>query len=247
MREVDRAAQAGVHPVHKHVLIAWALLWTLLVYAPPRPLRRRGLVALLLVSLPLLSGPPSPWLPRPAGVSARPHVPGRGLRPGPAGAAVRAAHGRAAGRTRTHGRGGQSRGLLASPPSVSADAIAHALHAAGSPLAAARRLPDGRTLAQDLWDRGQAVGIDPAVVMALFWHESHYGTPGHGGPHPQSVQQSARRGRGPCSAAPTGVTPLSAIGSLGSTLCTPCCSSTGPVGRDHTRPARFPIWAPSSD
>lgn len=69
-------------------------------------------------------------------------------------------------------------GLLAAPPSVSAHGIWRALWAAGSPLADDGPRRAHETYAEYLWDRGAALGIDPAVVMAIFREESGYGTQG---------------------------------------------------------------------
>jgi hypothetical protein len=69
-------------------------------------------------------------------------------------------------------------GRLLAPPSVSAGAILRALSASGSPLAATSQRRDGKTYAEYIWDEGKASGIDPAVVMAIFRFESHYGTLG---------------------------------------------------------------------
>lgn len=69
-------------------------------------------------------------------------------------------------------------GRLAAPPSVSVRGIWRALWAAGSPLANDGPRRGHKTYAEYLWDRGKALGIDPAVVMAIFRQESGYGTQG---------------------------------------------------------------------
>ena len=63
------------------------------------------------------------------------------------------------------------------PPSVSVMAIRGALRAAQSPALAAR-YADGKDAAEYIWDSGRVLGIDPAVVMAIFRHESVFGTLG---------------------------------------------------------------------
>jgi len=67
--------------------------------------------------------------------------------------------------------------ILASP-SISIDAIKHALTSAGSPLAVGAVLREKRTYAEYIWDKGKATGVDPAVMMAFFNQESNYGTHG---------------------------------------------------------------------
>jgi len=67
---------------------------------------------------------------------------------------------------------------IIAPPSISIDAIEHALSGAGSPLAANTVLHGKRTYAEYIWDKGKAVGVDPAVMMAFFNQESNYGTQG---------------------------------------------------------------------
>lgn len=69
-------------------------------------------------------------------------------------------------------------GRLAGPPSVSVHGIWRALWSAGSPLADNGPRRDHATYAEYLWDRGKTLGIDPAVVMAIFRMESGYGTRG---------------------------------------------------------------------
>ena len=62
-------------------------------------------------------------------------------------------------------------------PSVSVSAIRAALWAAGSPATRAR-YADHKDAAEYIWDSGRILGVDPAVVMAIFRHESVYGTSG---------------------------------------------------------------------
>lgn len=68
-------------------------------------------------------------------------------------------------------------GLIMHPPSVSASAIRAALQAAGSPALLAR-YADNKDVAEYIWDAGRVLGVDPAVIMAIFHHESVYGTRG---------------------------------------------------------------------
>lgn len=69
-------------------------------------------------------------------------------------------------------------GNIVAPPSVSVQALQQALRAAGSPLANTRPRRNGDSYAEYLWDTGRRTGIDPAVVLAFFWVESHDGTQG---------------------------------------------------------------------
>lgn len=62
-------------------------------------------------------------------------------------------------------------------PSVSVAAIRSALAAAGSPALGAS-YADGKDAAEYIWDAGRVLGVDPAVVMAIFHHESVFGTQG---------------------------------------------------------------------
>jgi hypothetical protein len=68
-------------------------------------------------------------------------------------------------------------GAIRHVPSVSVAAIRSALQAAGSPALNAS-YADGKDVAEYLWDAGRVLDVDPAVVMALFWHESKFGTRG---------------------------------------------------------------------
>lgn len=68
-------------------------------------------------------------------------------------------------------------GAILHVPSVSVAAIRAALQAAGSPLLGAH-YADHKDAAEYIWDSGRVLGVDPAVVMAVFYHESHYGTLG---------------------------------------------------------------------
>lgn len=68
-------------------------------------------------------------------------------------------------------------GVIRHLPSVSVAAIRAALRAAGSPLLDTT-YADGKDAAEYLWDSGRVLGIDPAVVMAIFKYESAYGTRG---------------------------------------------------------------------
>lgn len=62
-------------------------------------------------------------------------------------------------------------------PSVSIAVIRAQLVQYRSPLLAAS-WPDGKDAAEYIWDAGRVLGIDPAVLMAIFHHESEYGTSG---------------------------------------------------------------------
>ena len=62
-------------------------------------------------------------------------------------------------------------------PSVSVAAIRSALEAARSPALHAS-YADGKDVAEYIWDAGRVLDVDPAVVTAVFWHESKFGTRG---------------------------------------------------------------------
>ncbi|HKC73741.1 MAG TPA: hypothetical protein VKF37_06010 [Chloroflexota bacterium] len=62
-------------------------------------------------------------------------------------------------------------------PSVSVAAIRSALEAARSPALHAS-YADGKDVAEYIWDAGRVLDVDPAAVVALFWHESKFGTLG---------------------------------------------------------------------
>jgi len=62
-------------------------------------------------------------------------------------------------------------------PSVSVAAIRAALAAAGSPTLGAT-YADHKDAAEYIWDSGRVLGVDPAVLMAIFHHESVFGTQG---------------------------------------------------------------------
>ena len=68
-------------------------------------------------------------------------------------------------------------GAIRHVPSVSVAAIRSALQAAGSPALNAS-YADGKDVAEYIWDAGRVLDVDPAVVMAVFWHESKFGTRG---------------------------------------------------------------------
>jgi len=68
-------------------------------------------------------------------------------------------------------------GALMHAPSVSVAAIRAALQAAGSPALDAA-YADHKDAAEYIWDSGRVLGVDPAVVMAIFQHESAFGTRG---------------------------------------------------------------------
>ena len=70
-----------------------------------------------------------------------------------------------------------SEGAIMHAPSVSVAAIRAALQAAGSPVLAAA-YADHKDAAEYIWDSGRVLGVDPAVVMAIFYHESVFGTRG---------------------------------------------------------------------
>lgn len=66
---------------------------------------------------------------------------------------------------------------LLAQPSVSVGVIRSELQSVNSPLLSAI-WPDHKDAAQYIWDAGYVDGVDPAILMAFFWHESHYGTQG---------------------------------------------------------------------
>jgi len=68
-------------------------------------------------------------------------------------------------------------GALMHAPSVSVAAIRAALQAAGSPALDAA-YADHKDAAEYIWDSGRVLGVDPAVVMAIFQQESAFGTRG---------------------------------------------------------------------
>jgi hypothetical protein len=68
-------------------------------------------------------------------------------------------------------------GAIMHVPSVSVDTIRSALAAAGSPALGAT-YADGKDAAEYIWDAGRVLGVDPAVIMAIFHHESVFGTQG---------------------------------------------------------------------
>jgi hypothetical protein len=70
------------------------------------------------------------------------------------------------------------RGAILAPPSAAVAALQQALAGVGSPLADTRPRRGGDTYAEYLWDAGRRTGVDPAVVLAFFWVESHDGTQG---------------------------------------------------------------------
>jgi len=70
-----------------------------------------------------------------------------------------------------------SGGAIMHVPSVSVGAIRAALRAAGSPVLDAA-YADHKDAAEYIWDSGRVLGVDPAVVMAFFRHESVFGTRG---------------------------------------------------------------------
>jgi len=68
-------------------------------------------------------------------------------------------------------------GALLHVPSVSAAAIRQALRDANSPLLDATFV-DHKDAAEYIWDEGRVLGIDPAVMLGIFAHESGMGTQG---------------------------------------------------------------------
>jgi len=68
-------------------------------------------------------------------------------------------------------------GAIMHAPSVSVAAIRAALRTAGSPVLDAT-YADHKDAAEYIWDSGRVVGVDPAVVMGMFHHESLFGTRG---------------------------------------------------------------------
>ncbi len=68
-------------------------------------------------------------------------------------------------------------GAIMHAPSVSVTAIRDALQAAGSPLLSAT-FADHKDAAEYIWDEGRVLGMDPAVLVGIFQHESGLGTQG---------------------------------------------------------------------
>jgi hypothetical protein len=68
-------------------------------------------------------------------------------------------------------------GAIRHVPSVSVGAIRAALRQVGSPALHAS-YADGKDVAEYIWDAGRVLDVDPAVVIAVFWHESKFGTRG---------------------------------------------------------------------
>jgi len=68
-------------------------------------------------------------------------------------------------------------GAIMHVPSVSVAVIRSALRAARSPVLDAA-YADHKDAAEYIWDSGRVLGVDPAVVMAFFRHESVFGTRG---------------------------------------------------------------------
>lgn len=68
-------------------------------------------------------------------------------------------------------------GAILHVPSVSAAAIRQALWAANSPVLNAR-FADHKDAAEYIWDEGRVLGIDPAVLLGIFQHESAMGVQG---------------------------------------------------------------------
>ncbi len=83
----------------------------------------------------------------------------------------------AAGDLRRMAMAANPEGNIMHVPSVSVQAIRAALSAAGSPAAAAR-YADHKDAAEYIWDAGRVLGVDPAVLMAIFKNESLFGTRG---------------------------------------------------------------------
>lgn len=84
--------------------------------------------------------------------------------------------GRAGDRQRT-AMSSNPEGLIRHEPSVSVAAIRAALRDAGSPMLSAG-FADHKDAAEYIWDAGRVLGIDPAVLMAIFRYESMFGTRG---------------------------------------------------------------------
>ncbi len=68
-------------------------------------------------------------------------------------------------------------GLILHVPSVSVAEIRSALTAAHSPILSTS-YADNKDAAEYIWDSGRVLGVDPAIVMAIFRYESAYGTRG---------------------------------------------------------------------
>ncbi len=68
-------------------------------------------------------------------------------------------------------------GAIMHAPSVSVAAIRATLRAVGSPVLDAT-YADRKDAAEYIWDSGRVLGVDPAVVMSIFRHESLFGTRG---------------------------------------------------------------------
>lgn len=66
-------------------------------------------------------------------------------------------------------------------PSISSGTIQRALEAMGSPMASATATDSHgvtKNLAQYVYDAGRVTGVDPAVMLAVFFNESHGGRDG---------------------------------------------------------------------
>lgn len=83
----------------------------------------------------------------------------------------------AAGDARRAAMAANPQGAIMHVPSVSVAAIRSTLQAAGSPALGAS-YADRKDAAEYMWDAGRVLGVDPAVVMAIFHHESVLGTQG---------------------------------------------------------------------
>ena len=83
----------------------------------------------------------------------------------------------AAGDARRVAMAANPQGIIQHVPSVSVGAIRAALRVAGSP-ALAGTYADHKDAGEYIWDSGRVLGIDPAVVMAIFRYESMFGTRG---------------------------------------------------------------------
>jgi hypothetical protein len=61
---------------------------------------------------------------------------------------------------------------------VTQEQVARALADYASPLAGTWPRKGGYSYAEYIWHAGKALGVDPAVFMGVFWHESHFGLRG---------------------------------------------------------------------
>lgn len=77
----------------------------------------------------------------------------------------------------SHSCGGNPTGLIEHPASITPAVIDNALLAAHSPVEG-EMFPHGWSAGVFIWTAATRRGIDPAILMGMFFTESHYGTAG---------------------------------------------------------------------